>query len=400
LVHAVTALNFQDAAPRSAEVVVVGGGVIGAGVAFAARRAGLHAVVVEARPALAAATTAVATGAFRLQQDDADELDLVRESVAAIHDFADFTGQSGYDPGAQAVGLLSLTTTEDGAAVHRETVARQRAIGVDGLELLDGDEARRRFPYLSRDVRSARLRMGDGVLDPRQLTLGLLAGSAVPIVTRCRVTGFGLAGGRVTTVETDRGAIATGCCVIAAGPMSGVVARPAGIELPIFAMRRHRLVLPDVPQVPEWAPLTYDDDTGAHWRPGLRGAYVLISHPELVATDPVDDPPPDPAFPYQVLDPASPDSVARLSPFWADVWNAQRALWLLQCGQYTMTPDRRPLIGPTPVEGLFVSTGYSGHGVMCAIGAGRLLADLITGARTENPFRLERQFREPPGRAR
>jgi sarcosine oxidase, subunit beta len=400
LIHAVTALNFQDASPRSAEVVVIGGGVIGAGVAFAARRAGLEAVVVEARPALAAATTAVATGAFRLQQDDPDELALVRESVAAIHDFAEYTGQAGYDPEPRAVGLLSLTTTEDGAATHRATVEHQRSIGVEGVELLVGEEARRRFPYLSPEVRSARLRMDDGVLDPRRLALGLLAGSRAPVTTRCRVTGFTVTDGRLTAVHTDGGAIATGCCVIAAGPVSGVVAGLAGIELPIYAMRRHRLVLPDVPQVPAWAPLTYDDDTGAHWRPGLRGAYVLISHPELVASEPVDDPPPDPAFPYQVLDPRSPDSVARLSPFWAEVWNDQRASWLLQCGQYTMTPDRRPLVGPTAVEGLHVSTGYSGHGVMCAIGAGRLLADLVTGARTENPFRLDREFREPPGKAR
>jgi glycine/D-amino acid oxidase-like deaminating enzyme len=298
------------------------------------------------------------------------------------------------------VGLLSLTTTEEGAATHREIVVHQRALGVDGVELLDGDEARRRFPYLAPAVRSARLRMDDGVLDPRQLALGLLAGSGAPIATRCRVTGFEITGGRLSAVQTERGPIATGCCVIAAGPMSGVVAALAGVELPVYALRRHRLVLPDVPQVPADAPLTYDDDTGAHWRPGLRGAYVLISHPELIASDPVDDPPPDPAFPYQVLDPASPDSVARLSPFWAEVWAEQRALWLLQCGQYTMTPDRRPLIGETPVAGLHVSTGYSGHGVMCSIAGGRLLADLLTGARTANPFRLDREFREPRGKAR
>src|SRR6185437_1993436 len=77
-----------DSPPATAELVVVGAGVIGAATAHAARRAGLDAVVVEAKPAVASATTAVATGAYRLQQDDPDELVLVRETVAAMHDFA------------------------------------------------------------------------------------------------------------------------------------------------------------------------------------------------------------------------------------------------------------------------------------------------------------------------
>ena len=70
--------------PATAELVVIGAGVIGAATAFAARRAGIDTVVLEARPAAAAATTAAATGAYRVQQDDPDELALVRETVAAM----------------------------------------------------------------------------------------------------------------------------------------------------------------------------------------------------------------------------------------------------------------------------------------------------------------------------
>ena len=74
--------------------MIVGAGVIGAATAFAARRAGIDAVVLEARPQPAAATTAAATGAYRVQQDDPDELALVRETVAAMEDFAAFTGKT------------------------------------------------------------------------------------------------------------------------------------------------------------------------------------------------------------------------------------------------------------------------------------------------------------------
>ena len=86
----------------TAELVVIGAGVIGAATAFAARRAGIDAVVLEARPAAAAATTAAATGAYRVQQDDPDELALVRETVAAMEDFAAFTRAGPLRPGADA----------------------------------------------------------------------------------------------------------------------------------------------------------------------------------------------------------------------------------------------------------------------------------------------------------
>jgi sarcosine oxidase subunit beta len=394
------AVALLESPPRTAELVVVGAGVIGAATAHAARRAGLDAVVVEAKPALASATTAVATGAYRLQQDDPDELVLVRETVAALRDFAAFSGQARYDPGARATGLLSLTTTEEGAAAQRATAAHQRSLGVDGIEILDGDEARRRFPYLAREVLQARVRMDDGVLEPRQLALGLLAGSAVPVATRCRVLGFELAGDRIAGVRTSRGTIATGACVIAAGPLSGIVAALAGVDLPVRALRRHRLVLPDVPHVPPGAPLTYDDDTGAHWRPALRGAYALISHADQTPSEAVADPVADPDFPWQVLDPASPTSVARLSPFWREVWADGRAPWTLQCGFYTLTPDYRPLLDETHVAGLYVNTGYSGHGVMSSVGGARHLLELVTGARRENPFALGRAFVPPRAKPR
>src|SRR5919107_5966728 len=92
--------------PRWAELVIVGAGVIGAATAFAARQAGLDPVVLEARAEPAAATTAAATGAYRLQQDDPDELAIMRETVAGLYDFAALTGQTEFDPRPQPHGLM------------------------------------------------------------------------------------------------------------------------------------------------------------------------------------------------------------------------------------------------------------------------------------------------------
>ena len=380
---------------QAAELVIVGAGVIGAATAFAARRAGLDPLVLEARAGPAAATTAVATGAYRLQQDDPDELAIIRETVTAMQDFAAFTGQTRYDPAPQAQGLMSLTTTEEGAADQRETVAHQRSIGVDGIELLDGDEARARFPYLSNDVRQARIRMQDGLLDQRGLALGLVQGARLRMQTR--MIGFDVRDG-LTAVHTDRGTISTRACVIACGPMSGVVARLAGVELPIHTLLRHKVLAPDVPAVPQWAPLTFDEDTGAHWRPTGTGAALLISVADQAPGEAVDDPVPETDFLERVLHPDSPTSVARLSPFWREV--TPREDWTVVCGLYTVTPDHRPLIGETPVPGLYVNTGYSGHGVMSSIGGARHLLERITGTAAHNPFALDRTFVPPRGKTR
>jgi hypothetical protein len=76
------------------------------------------------------------------------------------------------------------------------------------------------------------------------------------------------------------------------------------------------------------------------------------------------------------------------------VWERGSANWILQAGQYTITPDHRPLLGPTPVEGLYVNTGYSGHGVMGSAAGGRIVVDTLTGRLSpdQNPLRPIREF--------
>ena len=91
--------------------------------------------------------------------------------------------------------------------------------------------------------------------------------------------------------------------------------------------------------------------------------------------------------------------VARTAPFWRRVWERNDALWFLSAGQYTYTPDHRPLLGPSPVPGLSINTGYSGHGVMGSAGGSRLAVDAMLGRvrPEENPFRVGRAMEEREG---
>jgi len=385
-------VKYLSEPPASAELVVIGGGVIGAATAFFAARAGLKPLLVEARPALCTLTTPVAAGAFRLQFDDLEELTLVRESAELFLNFREATAQDEYDPRVRQQGYLWLTTDERGAERQRALVARLHEWGQGDVELLPGDEVRRRFPYVGENVVQARWRAADGFLDTTQLTFGLVRGSGADVMVDCAATGFVVSGGRLTAVQTTKGVIPTDVAVIAAGPLSGPLGKAEGIELPIVTVRRQKLILPEVPEVPPRAPMTIDEDTGVHWRPALAGAWLLLTDPATPASPPADNVPVDPAFAFQLLDPSSPFSVARIVPFWRDVWDRGAAHWLLQAGQYTMTPDNRPLIGQLLIEGLWVNTGYSGHGIMLGPAGGRLLVDLLTGKADENPFAPGRAF--------
>jgi len=273
-------------------------------------------------------------------------------------------------------------------------VAAQQAWGLRDVELLAGAEARKRFAYLDPSVRLARFRQQDGWLDPRRLALGLAQASGASFALGTTVHGFRRQGERVVGVETTGGSIDAGQVVLATGPLTGPVARLAGLELPLETVRRQRLVIPDVPLVPQDAPMTIEAETGAHWRPGLHGAYALWTAP-APAEPPLEDVPASSDFAFGLLDPASDHALARVAPFWREVWAWPGLQWWVQAGQYTYTPDRRPLLGPTAIPGLAVNTGYSGHGIMGSIGGSRRVIDSLAGRvrPEENPFRADRIMR-------
>jgi sarcosine oxidase, subunit beta len=334
----------------------------------------------------------VATGAFRLQFDNPQEIELVRESVAFFDDL-----QQRVDVGVRHQGYLFVARTDEGARRQAALLAAQRHWGLTDVELLDAAEARRRFPYLAADIVNARYRPGDGWLEPRRLALEVASSSGARIQTGVTVTGFIRQGDRVQGVDTDAGPVHAQTVVIAAGPLSGPLAKLAGLDLPLATVRRQKLIVADLPQVPADAPMTIEFETGAHWRPAGGGAHALWTAP-APAEPPLDEVPTSAAFAFGLLDPASDHALARIVPFWGEVWGSSRLQWWLQAGQYTYTPDRRPLLGPTSIPGLAVNTGYSGHGIMGSIGGSRRAVDAITGRLSpgENSFRPDRVMASRP----
>src|ERR1700730_8047671 len=392
------ALRIADQLPSSADVVVIGGGIVGAATAFFARRAGLSVVIVEKRPALCTLTTPVSTGAFRLQFDNPEEIAVVREGIELFDHFAEIAELPGYDLGIRKQGYLFCATSDTGAQRQRQFVDALHGWGVGDLELLTGDEARYRFPYLSPEIIQARFRQGDGWLDPKRLTFGYARASGATICPETPPIGFDTHSDRVVGVRTPRGSIACEHAVVATGPFGAPVAALAGLKLDLRPTIPHKLVIPELPVLPSDSPMTIHEETAAHWRPGLQGCYALWTDPGTPAGEPLEDVPTAADFAFGLLDPRSPRSLAQLSPIWESVWAEGTVNWLLQAGQYTYTPDHRTLLGPSDIAGLVLNAGYSGHGIMASAGGSRLVVDTVLGRTSaeDNPFRPQRVMVERP----
>ena len=391
-------VQVADDLPQSADVVVVGGGIVGAATAFFARRRGLRVVLLEKRPALCTLTTPASTGAFRLQFDNPEEIALVSEGIELFDNFAEVAELPGYDLCIRKQGYLFCARSEVGAQHQRHFVEALRGWGVLDVELLSGDEARYRFPYLSAEIIQARFRADDGWLDPKRLTLGYARASGAVVCLETPAIGFELHGDHLTGVRTPRGSIACEHAVVATGPFGAPVANMAGLQLDLRPTIRHKMVIPELPALPADGPMTIDEETAAHWRPALAGCYALWTEPGTPPGEPLENVPTSVDFAFGLLDPRSSRSLARLSPIWESVWQEGSLYWVLQAGQYTYTPDHRPLLGPSDVPGLVLNVGYSGHGIMAGAGGSRLVVDAMLGRipPEANPFRPQRTMLERP----
>jgi glycine/D-amino acid oxidase-like deaminating enzyme len=354
--------------PVETRWVIVGAGFAGASTAWWLGRLGLGpGVVLEQEPTWGTYSSGRNAGMARLAEPDPFVGVLARRSLKQIREL---------DAGAATLlrptGGLTLAGAHGSAAILAEHDAlRQHGIH---SELLQGRQARERFPFLSVVEFDVALWCPDeGVVDIHAL-LGLYLSQAraagFTLQTRCRAEGLVVEAGRVTGVQTTLGEIRAEAVIDASGAWAGRLGRPSA-PVPLQPLRRHIFVSgPSTLLAPE-APLVWVEDAAFYFRHETGG---LLLSPCDETPAPPGDPPVDPAAAELLA-----EKIARRAPRLADLAIARSWACLR-----TFAPDRRPVMGPDPiVPGLFHVSGLGGFGMMCSAAVGELAAALVSGARPD-----------------
>ena len=372
---------------RTAEVVIVGGGCMGASVAYhLARRGVTDVVLVERERMLGTGSTGRNAGGVRHQFSNEANIRLSIESIDVLERFKD---EVGADIDFRQDGYLFLLSTPASVEVFTANVMRQRGLGIS-VDWLDAAEAAALAPGLvTDDVIGATFCQRDGIADPNGVTMGFAKGAqaaGVTIVRETEVTSVLVESGRVTGVETTGGTIAAPVVVNAAGPHAGAIGRMAGLDVPVEPYRRHIFIAQPPPaavpwNVPSSRIMVIDFDTTFYFH--REGAGILFG-----MGDPNETPTFDLTVQWDFLEKVTPVATKRL-PALADAPIAHA--W---AGLYEVTPDANPIIGAArDLPGFFLINGFSGHGFQHSPAAGRILADVITGrdpGMDLTPFALER----------
>jgi sarcosine oxidase subunit beta len=352
--------------PRTAEVVIIGGGVMGASTAYHLASVGMRDVVVlEREHLLGQGATGRCAGGVRYQF--ATEVN-IRLSLASLPMLERFGEEIGIDPQYRQCGYVFVLTTQDDVAAFRRNLALQHSLGVETAWLEPGEIARRLPLMRFEDALGGTFHPRDGLADPNSVVQGY-AGAArsmgVRVVTGCPAAAILHSGGRVQAVDTPQGRVACRHVVNAAGPWLAQVGALAGVPIPIEPVRRQMATTTAISELPADFPFTIDFAQSLYFHREGEGLLTGMSNPAQAAGF---DQSVDPEWEAVAL-----EAAALRMPL---LENAGRlAAW---AGLYEVTPDAHPIFGPTPLEGFWVVGGFSGHGFMHGPIAGKLTAEFLT----------------------
>ncbi|MGA9390714.1 MAG: FAD-dependent oxidoreductase [Candidatus Sulfotelmatobacter sp.] len=360
---------------QSADVVIIGGGIVGSSIAyFLATNGCRNVLVIERESAQGKGSTGKSMGGVRAQFSTPVSIQM---SLYSIPFYASFEERLRCPCDYRPQGYMFCASSDKQMAYLRANYDQQVKMGLKSVRLLAGDEIRKMFPQLrADDILGGSFCSTDGFVDPYSAMTGFMTCACEQGATLWKntiVSGFMRDAAGITFVETTRGSVATRTVVNCAGAWAASIAKFAGVELPVEPLRR--MLVPSEPfdEFPHTAPMIVDMSTGFHFRPEARGFLLAWNDPEETPGFKTDF---DPAFVEKILTRAA-DRV----PCFANLAvNPQRA-W---AGLYEMTPDHHPILGEAPgTPGFFLANGFSGHGVMHAPATGKILSDLILTGKTE-----------------
>jgi sarcosine oxidase, subunit beta len=359
----------------TAEVFIVGGGIVGSSIAYHLTAAGCsNVLVVERETQQGKGSTGKSMGGVRAQFSTSVNIQM---SLYAIPFYASFDERLGHPAGYRPQGYLFCATSEKHMAYLRGNYERQVALGLKDARIVTGDEIRSLFPLLrGDDIVGGSFCSSDGFVDPYSAMIGFMTWASehgAKLWKNTSVTAIHRDANGVSEVETARGPVSTRVVVNCAGPWAAEIAKMAGVDLPVQPLRRMLVPTEPFDQFPHTAPMIIDMSNGFHFRPESLGFLLAWNDPEETPGYKSEF---EPSFIEKILTRAA----ERVPCFENLAVNPKRA-W---AGLYEMTPDHHPILGEAPqAPGFFLANGFSGHGVMHAPATGKILSDLILTGKTE-----------------
>ncbi|MFB0521004.1 MAG: NAD(P)/FAD-dependent oxidoreductase [Desulfatiglandales bacterium] len=373
------------ALPSSAEVVIVGGGIIGVSIAYYLAKKGMREVLLLERGMMGEGATGKCAGGIRTQFST--EIN-IRLSLLSLKVFEHFKEEFGVDPEFNPAGYLFLAVRKRQWAILKTNAQLMKTMGLD-VELLGPSEIRGRWPFLRvDDLLGGSYSKSDGYAGPYEILQGFAKGArelGAMLIEGAEVTKIHRKRERVQAVEMATGErIVTPLVINAAGPYASRVAAMVGVELLVKPLRRQLFFTDVFEELPALFPLVIDLEHG--WYMRREGKGLLLAGPEDAQS----------SFNEKV-------------DFGGQEWTAARSLHrvpILQrarivrglAGLYDISPDHHAILGPFPeIKGFVCANGFSGHGFQHSPAIGILIAELIAEGRSKTvdiyPLRPHR-FRE------
>jgi len=350
--------------PERADALIIGGGVIGASIAYHLALRGKKPVVFE-RELLGSGNTGRSAGGIRAQFTTEVNIKLSLYSIAFYERFRETLGQ---DAEFHQVGYLFLAVTPEQLRHFKERVAFQKRFGVD-VSLLTPGEVAARWPFLrTDDVLGGTYSAKDGFAGPYEVTIAFANAAkqrGARFCEQAEVTAILAERGRIRGLETSVGEFSSDVVVAACGPAVPALVKPLGVEVPVVPYRRHLFMTEAFPEIPDHIPFIIDSGTGLYFRKETGGIMLGM----VDKTDP-------PTFNMNVDD-GYLEKLVEAALMRAPILEKANILngW---AGLYDTTPDHHAIVGAVEeVKGLYLAVGFSGHGFMHSPAIGASLTEMI-----------------------
>jgi sarcosine oxidase subunit beta len=351
--------------PRTADVVIIGGGVMGASTAYhLASRGVKNVLLLEKEQFFGQGATGRCAGGVRYQFSTEINIRLSMISLPMLESFKDEIGQP---IDYRQCGYLILLNDPHDLQQFEHNVRLQHSLGIQ-TTWLDGDKIRELLPMMNlEDIQAGTFYAKDGLVDPNSVVMGYItAANRMGAVTlgNAEVTDIRHHSGKIVSVGTKAGNIDTPVVVNAAGPWAGVIGRMADLDIPITPLRRQILTTTPLPEIPPDFPFVIDFAQSLYFHREGEGLLTGMSNPH---EEPGFDQEVDTAWEITHL-----EAAARRMPLLE-----KAGLLSHWAGLYENTPDAHPIIGSTPLAGFYICAGFSGHGFMHGPVTGKIMSEII-----------------------